>query len=199
MMNSPTGSGSCRGTITQNNIFNVLDLKCLDETSGKDNTLRTEAKLAEIKPLASLMTGHLFTALAKRFSTDEAAELLFSAGVECGEEDALIYFNLEDSPELFINKFRGFCSRNNYQNWGACKIEPEIGRVELEFDVAERCNRRNTKKWFLECQFLQGYFKGILECYTNKVYEVDACCGKICSQCKDQRFKTCCYRFILCS
>lgn len=143
-----------------------------------------------------LLNRHLFSAVAEKLTCDEAASVFFSAGLAAGEEDALNHFNLEDVPEEFIYKFLDFHSRTNLQSWSSCTVEPGMRSLEMEFSVLEACGRWSTKKWFLECRFLQGYLKGMLECYTNTGYEVNACCGKKCFKLDQGCFKTCCYKIV---
>ena len=108
---------------------------------------------------------------------NQAKKIAYSGGFFAGEDFLLKHLNLQDTPETFCQNL--ICKNQNtwFPSWDFKYVDENTGCFHIAFDGMRGCCGYMGKKPPLQCEFMQGYLHGILECYTGGQNELKVYCG----------------------
>lgn len=133
-----------------------------------------------------LMVKHLLETICECCGANLALHIAHEGGFFAGEDFSYKYLDLQDNPDTFCSALTKKNKDIWFPKWDLKCADTKTGPIYVSFAGMRGCRGKAGKKPPLQCEFMQGYILGILECYTGCRSELKVSCKATTSGDKQQ-------------
>lgn len=123
-----------------------------------------------------MMIKYLLDEMLECCGLSRAKHVAYQGGFFAGEDFLYKHLNLQDTPESFCAALMEKNQSLWFPQWNFQCVDTRTGCLHISFDGMCGCRGKVGKKPTLQCEFMQGYLLGILECYTGCSNELKVHC-----------------------